>query len=287
LVENAATYEPQFAELRNGAHLTPLSGQGKIGRAIELDGIDDFLVVENPSMLGQITSEFTLEAWVLPRKVYNGTVIGCSPASENGSRAFGLSLSQGQLNFMLSDNEGETYKVQSQGSIGVDLWSHLAATFDGFTMRVYINGQADAEFRLQDSGSQSPLAPYPCTKSLVIGGGADGVTGEQFQGLIDEVYIYPKARTLFGRMFRVTAPSIVKIGEPFAVHLAALSEFGSPLPNASERLALSESDNAIVFSTDTYTFAPGDEGEHRFCLACDSALAYAYRSDGVCLLYSA
>ena len=87
-------------------------------------------------------------------------------------------------------------------------------------------------------------------------------------------------------MFRVTAPSIVKIGERFAIHLAALSEFGSTLPNASERLALSESDNAIVFSTDTYTFAPGDEGEHRFCLACDSTLAYAYRSDGVRLSYS-
>jgi hypothetical protein len=51
LVENVAAYEPQFAELRNGAHFTPLSGQGKIGRAIELDGIDDVLVLDNPSML--------------------------------------------------------------------------------------------------------------------------------------------------------------------------------------------------------------------------------------------
>ena len=66
----------------------------------------------------------------------------------------------------------------------LNAWSHLAATFDGSTVRLFVNGvQAGS---LPFSGSMAAS-----TGPLRLGG--NGVWGEWFAGLIDEVRVYNRA----------------------------------------------------------------------------------------------
>ena len=66
----------------------------------------------------------------------------------------------------------------------VNTWSHLACTFDGSTMRMYLNGVEIA------SKPQSGNATVS-TGALHIGG--NSAWGEFFNGGIDEVRIYNRA----------------------------------------------------------------------------------------------
>ncbi len=63
-------------------------------------------------------------------------------------------------------------------------WTHLAATYDGTTLRLYVNGAQVAQLAVAGSipTSNSPLR---------IGGNA--IWGEWFNGLIDEVRVYNRA----------------------------------------------------------------------------------------------
>src|SRR5207248_6908965 len=87
----------------------------------------------------------------------------------------------------------DTNKPQSQVTVGTPRlldapsaiptasWSHLAATYDGTTERLYVNGAQVASLAISGTISTS-------SSPLKIGGNA--IWGEWFDGLIDEVRIY-------------------------------------------------------------------------------------------------
>src|SRR5437773_2141072 len=126
----------------------------------------------------------TLEAWVYPtaaptgwRAVIDKNVDGyyLMASSDQGNRpAVGGAWPPG--NRILVGPSG----------LAVNTWTHLAATFDGATMRLYVNGVQVA--------SQAQTAPLAITTgTLQIG--ADSYAGENFAGRIDEVRIYNRALT--------------------------------------------------------------------------------------------
>ena len=63
-------------------------------------------------------------------------------------------------------------------------WTHLAATFDGATLRLYVNGVLARSVAMSGAIAQSGGA-------LRIGG--NNVWGEFFAGVIDEVRVYNRA----------------------------------------------------------------------------------------------
>ena len=69
-------------------------------------------------------------------------------------------------------------------SLPVNAWSHLATTFDGGVVRLYVNGALVGS--LPFSGSMAAS-----TGALRLGG--NGVWAEWFAGLIDEVRVYNRA----------------------------------------------------------------------------------------------
>jgi len=81
---------------------------------------------------------------------------------------------------------GGTFTAGNQNTFGpatlaVNTWTHLAATFDGATVRLYVNGVQVA--------TQAQTTPFkPTTGTLQIG--ADSYAGENFAGRIDDVRIY-------------------------------------------------------------------------------------------------
>ena len=69
----------------------------------------------------------------------------------------------------------------------LDTWAHVAATYDGATLRLYVDGSLVASVAATGAISTS-------TGALRIGGNV--LWGEYFQGLIDEVRVYNRALTL-------------------------------------------------------------------------------------------
>jgi hypothetical protein len=81
---------------------------------------------------------------------------------------------------------GNYYAAQIPSPLSANVWYHIAGTYDGTTLRVYLNGVLQAT----TPGVPAPLAP---TGSLYMGGGSRPNTN--FAGSIDDVLLYQRALT--------------------------------------------------------------------------------------------
>ena len=66
----------------------------------------------------------------------------------------------------------------------LNAWTHLAATYDGATLRLYVNGAQVGSKAVSGAIATS-------TGPLRIGG--DSIWGEYFSGLLDDVRVYKRA----------------------------------------------------------------------------------------------
>jgi chitodextrinase len=156
---------------------------GKFAGGLSFDGVNDLVTVADAAPL-DLTTGMTLEAWVKP------TVL-------SGSWRTAIIKEQtGQLVYALYANATTTSRPSAHVFVGGDkttsggaalplnAWTHLAATYDGAALRLYVNGAQATS--LAQSGSM-PASAQP----LQIGGNA--VWSEWFAGTIDEVRIYNRA----------------------------------------------------------------------------------------------
>ena len=79
---------------------------------------------------------------------------------------------------------GGDLDVRGTAQLATNMWTHLAATFDGSNLRFYVNGGLVATRAVAGSMSAS-------TGALRIGGNA--TWGEWFGGLIDDLRVYNRA----------------------------------------------------------------------------------------------
>ena len=163
------------AGLFNGA---TRSASGRFGAAASFDGVNDRIDVADSSSL-DLSSGMTLEAWVQP------TALGWRTAilkERPGGIAYALYAS--------TDNNRPSAEIQAEtrapSAIATNVWTHLASTYDGATLRLYVNGT-------QVSSRAVTGAITLSSGALRIGGNA--VWGEYFKGLVDEVRIYNRALT--------------------------------------------------------------------------------------------
>jgi len=163
-----------------GAIWTP---NGKFGPALSFDGTSAWVTIADANSL-DLTNGMTMEAWV-------------NPTVGTGWRAVAIKESSGGLAYALySANNGSrpdgyvhtTNDVGVTGTAAVPLntWTHLAITYDGASLRMYVNGIL---VKTTPASGAAAVSASP----LRIGG--DSVWGEYFRGLIDEVRIYNRALT--------------------------------------------------------------------------------------------
>lgn len=150
---------------------------GKFGSALTFNGTSALVTVPNSASL-QLTSGMTLEAWVYPTSVgtswrdviYKGDdmyfLLAASPTSSR------------------PETGGTFATLYGTGALTVNTWTHLAGTYDGVTVRLYVNGVQVASLAKTGTIATS-------TNPLQIGG--DSTYGQYFQGRIDEVRIYSRA----------------------------------------------------------------------------------------------
>src|SRR5262249_25604503 len=101
--------------------------------------------------------------------------------------------------------------VYGTGALPVNTWSHLAGTYDGATMKFYVNGV------LVSSRAQSG-AVTASTGALSIGG--DQITHDSgphyWAGLIDEVRIYNRALSATEVQTDMNTPVVGTVARPAA-----------------------------------------------------------------------
>lgn len=155
---------------------------GRYGGALAFDG-DDRVVVPDASSL-DLTTRATFMAWVRPRTMDRWQTI----MAKDGDAANGWNFSYGLYatnpyevsnSSVWSGEDG----VHGQSPLPVDKWSHVAATFDGTTWRLFRDGE------LEDQGS-SRAAIVPSALSFQIGNSVTYGNEEGFDGLIDEVRVF-------------------------------------------------------------------------------------------------
>src|SRR6185436_2157336 len=79
---------------------------------------------------------------------------------------------------------GSERSATGTAALPLNAWSHLATTYDGSLVRLYVNGVLASSTAVTGAMTAS-------TGVLHLGG--NGVWGEWFAGLIDEVRVYDRA----------------------------------------------------------------------------------------------
>jgi hypothetical protein len=163
---------------------SPVWVTGKIGQALQLDGNTQYAAISNSASLNPTTA-ITLSAWIKPEQL--GTQYILKKAINSNTDGYELSLSSsGKVFFRINQKtSGDTYRINSLGSYPTDgnTWMHVAATYDGAVLKLYINGVEDASLTLINP-------PAINTNSLIIGIGAQPDGQSKFKGSIDDARIY-------------------------------------------------------------------------------------------------
>ena len=158
------------------------TAQGRYGRALSFNGVSSLVQIPASASLS-LSSGITLEAWVFPTASQSGwrTII------QREVDAYFLHASN--VSGPLRPAGGGTFNgtvayVSGAAANPVNAWTHLAMTYDGATLRLYVNGVLTA--------SQARTGAIETNTSPVRIGG-NSPYGEFFQGLIDEVRVYNRA----------------------------------------------------------------------------------------------
>ncbi|MCH6236797.1 Ig-like domain-containing protein [Cognataquiflexum rubidum] len=172
------------ANLQNPANV--FWSEGIIGDALNLNGWSGrFGIAPHSTSLESVSNSLTIAAWVKPNILHRGHILYKS--SGNG---FELWLdSNGLLEFRLNrSNNGTTYRLKSTYNYSESLgnWIHIAATFDGTSSRIYVNGVQNV------SANYAPFNIGTSSGDLVIG--AFG-TIQRFNGALDDLRLYNRALT--------------------------------------------------------------------------------------------
>ncbi len=159
------------------------SPAGRFGSALSFDGVDDRINVADSSSL-DLTNGMTLEAWVHPDQNAGWrTVVMKEAGGDLAYSMYSSAWSDRPSGHVFTGGERDT---RAPASLPVGTWSHLAVTFDGTTLRLYVDGT-------QVSSTAVGGTVLTSTGALRIGGNA--IWGEYFKGMIDEVRVYSRALT--------------------------------------------------------------------------------------------
>lgn len=158
---------------------------------LDFDGINDYIRIPDSGSTELDAITFTLEAWINTESVTQTQIIICKRANGDKYSNYRLYLkyTDGQLKPGVIFGTGFTYQyVLSTEGISANEWYHLAGTYDGSSIKIYVNGE------LKNSLSASGN-PYQSNADVFIGSYSqhDNPTGICFKGKIDEVGIYSRA----------------------------------------------------------------------------------------------
>ncbi len=158
---------------------------GKYGGGLRFNGTSSCVSIGDATDL-RFGEEFTLESWVRPEGELTDDPVIFKEGS--GFLNYGLGIgrvtsgmAEGSIGVSASPNHKEVVGAEA---LEANLWSHLAVTFDGATLRLYVDGElVDTEAVEGPSSGREGALKIGC----------DGQYGEHFRGRVDELRLYNRA----------------------------------------------------------------------------------------------
>lgn len=166
---------------------------GEVAQAFSFDGSSGFVSVpDSPSL--DITDAITIDAWINPFSAGDtlGTLFvmlkGDNCCSDTQSFGFGWGTESMLQSIVFRLGNSTTNTEVRSDPIPLNEFTHVAGTYDGTTIRLYVNGVLDVS-------ATTDLGPLQITSSPLIMGSSlrNGTTQEFFHGLVDEVEIFNRA----------------------------------------------------------------------------------------------
>lgn len=207
-------------------HGTPLGGVSfvsdpEMGWVASFDGTDDEIELRSGSVSGAVlpVRAMTVSAWVKPRAFdewggYAGLVLDTG-STENGW-VLGTRFDHFSFALKSEGNASLTY-LQAPAPATANTWQHIAGTYDGTAMTLFVDGAAVA-----GSSAQSGFVDYPESGWCVLGAYHDDNEFFPYDGLLADVRIHNRAldATEIAGLFAATAveslthPSVQIAGGP-------------------------------------------------------------------------
>ena len=152
---------------------------GKYGNALVFNGTSALVTINDSTSL-HLTTAMTLEAWVNPSAVSSAWRDVVYKGNDNYFLEASTTTSGG---VPCGAGTFGTANVWALGTavLAMNTWTHIATTYDGATLRFYVNG-------IQVSSLAQTGSIVTSSNPLQIGG--DSIFGQYFQGTIDEVRVY-------------------------------------------------------------------------------------------------
>jgi hypothetical protein len=163
---------------------------GIYGKALYFNGIDSYVEVPSSSVLNN--ANFTIMAWINMSAYVGNTQVRIVSKQATQPNSYGLEIFgngyAGSTGNQLTTHSGDGsvwVNLMSDTRLSIKTWYHVAATHEGTTSRLYINGTLDKEgtTTTQTTDNAAPLT-IGCEKQ----------TGQApeffFNGVIDEVKVF-------------------------------------------------------------------------------------------------
>jgi hypothetical protein len=163
----------------------PGYASGEVGQAFSFNGTDSY--VEIPYHCSLAPATFTIEGWIYPNAQASGQsfIWGQSYARQLITQPWGSGLHVG---IYITTVGGAFHGLwDNNPPIPLNDWTHVAATWDATSLKLYVNGS----LRAQATPGFSSIGDSGCPFSIGASGSCG--TSQYFPGLIDELSLYSRA----------------------------------------------------------------------------------------------
>ncbi len=171
------------------------SAFGRVGGGFGLDGTNHLEVPENASLDAE---QFTMELWVFVPADYQAGLhapwLVCKSFNEAANGNIGFMIANGQPRALMNIGGGAANAVVAKpagrSSLKIDSWNHLAMSYDGDTLRLFVNASLESETKVVKKR-------VPGKGGLAFGRRHDGIgDGFRFRGVVDEIRFYDRVLKL-------------------------------------------------------------------------------------------
>lgn len=157
----------------------------QVNNALHFDAVDDRVVCGTDASLNITGNGITVEAWIKPSSFgtnfWSGNIVNKEDAAWSGYML--RCGANAQLNFAIGDGFDWYETTSSANALVLNAWQHVAATYDGATVRLYVNGA-------QVASMAQGISIGPAVNPLVLGDWNVNSNHRFYHGAMDEVRIW-------------------------------------------------------------------------------------------------
>jgi hypothetical protein len=180
-----ATLGPEGAE-------PPAAVDGAIGKALAFDPEREHFLTVAQSQDFNFQGPFTVMAWIKPSRRNAQFEIACMKGDKSGDPpwpGWRLRYFWARAMLQVGTPDGEQPTVSSaEWSVPAEFWSHVAGSWDGMVLRVFVSGVEKAA-----EPFSGQIAPQHRWRPLILGNFIGRKNAYAFDGSLDDIKVFDRA----------------------------------------------------------------------------------------------